>query len=109
MAWFLMRNKSHFLFSHDHAYAAFDGLLCREIPNQIVIIGTNTFLLNQIDDYIYEPKELEHLNWYNFATKYNMKHITKANKDDIMQFTNNEHPLCKVRGVVKLAHMKLHS
>jgi hypothetical protein len=53
MAWFLMCNKSCFLYSHDHAYAAFDGLLGREIPNQIVNIGANTFLLNRINDYIY--------------------------------------------------------
>jgi hypothetical protein len=33
MDWFLMRNKrSRFLFSHDHAYAAFDGLLGRKVP-----------------------------------------------------------------------------
>jgi hypothetical protein len=62
-------------------------------------------LLNQIDDYIYQPEELEHLNWYNFLAKYDVKHITNANEDDIMRFTNNEHPLCKVRGVVKWAHM----
>jgi hypothetical protein len=100
-----MHNKSRFLFSHDHAYAAFDGLLGHKIPNQIVNIGANTFLLNQIDDYIYRPEELKHLNWYDFVAKYDVKYINKANKDDIMQFTNNEHPLCKVRGVVKQAHM----
>jgi hypothetical protein len=43
MAWFLVRNKSRFLFSHDHAYVACDGLLGHEIPNQIVNIGANTF------------------------------------------------------------------
>jgi hypothetical protein len=63
MAWFLMRNKSSFLFSHDHAYVAFDGLLGRKIPNRIVNIGANTFLLNRMDNYIYQPEELEHLNW----------------------------------------------
>jgi hypothetical protein len=105
MAWFLMRNGSRFLFSHDHAYAAFDGLLGRAIPNRIVNIGATTFLLNQIEDYIYQPKELEHLNWYDFVAKYNVKPISNANEDDIMRFTNNEHPLCKVRGVVKRSHM----
>jgi hypothetical protein len=105
MAWFLLCNKSRFLFSHDHTYAAFDGLLGHEIPNQIVNIGANTFLLNRIDDYIYRPEELKHLNWYNFLAKYDVKYINKANEDDIMQFTNNEHPLCKVRGVVKRAHI----
>ena len=101
MAWFLMRNESRFLFSHDHAYAAFDGLLGRAIPTRIVNIGANTFVLNRIDDYIYRPEELENVNWYDFVAKYDVKPISKANEDDIMRFTTNEHPLCKVRGVVK--------
>jgi hypothetical protein len=101
-----MCNKSGFLFSHDHAYAAFDGLLGREIPNRIVNIGANTFLLNRIDDFIYQPEELEHLSWCNFVAKYNVKHITKPDEDDRMRFTNNDHTLCKVRGgVVKRTHM----
>ena len=53
MAWFLMRNESRFLFSHDHAYAAFDGLLGRVVPSRIINIGANTFMLNRINDYIY--------------------------------------------------------
>jgi hypothetical protein len=32
MAWFLMRNQSRFLFSHDHAHTAFESLLGRSIP-----------------------------------------------------------------------------
>jgi hypothetical protein len=65
MAWFLMRNESRFLlFSHDHAYAAFDGLLGHVVPSRVVNIGANTFVLNRIDNYIYRPEELEDLNWY---------------------------------------------
>jgi len=105
MAWFLMRNESRFLFSHDHAYAAFDGLLGHVVPSRIVNIGANTFVLNRIDDYIYRPEELEDLNWYDFVARYDVKHISKANEDDIMRFTTDEHPLFKVRGVVKRAHM----
>jgi hypothetical protein len=42
---------------------------------------------------------------YDFVAGYDMKHISKANEDDIMRFTTDEHPLFKVRGVVKRAHM----
>jgi hypothetical protein len=38
IAWFIMKNESRFLFSHNHAYAAFDGLLGCSIPSQFVNI-----------------------------------------------------------------------
>ena len=37
MAWFIMRNKSRFFFSHDHAYAPFDNLLGRDSPSELLI------------------------------------------------------------------------
>ena len=58
-------------------------------------------MLNRVHDYIYRPEELEDLNWYEFIARYDVKYINKANEDDIMRFTSNEHPLCKVRGVVE--------
>ena len=62
MAWFLMRNQSRFLFSHDYAYAPFNLLLKRSVPSKIITVNQKTFFLNHIDDYLYRPLELEHVN-----------------------------------------------
>jgi hypothetical protein len=84
MAWFIMRNQSRFLFLHDYAYAPFDMLLKHSIPSHIIKIGANTFLLNRVDDYVYHPYELHHLNWYEFVADYDVVHLSEKNKDEIM-------------------------
>jgi hypothetical protein len=104
MAWCIMRNQSRFLFSHDHAHAAFESLLGRSIPSRLVTIGGNAVVLNRIDDYVYRPEELEDLNWYEFTSRYDVINISKSNEDAILRFPSDEHPLSKFRGVRERKH-----
>jgi hypothetical protein len=101
MAWFLMRNQSRFLYSHDFAYAPFDVLTKRTIPSRIVNVGTNMFVWNRLDDYVYRPQELEHLSWYDFVAEYDVAHLSSKNEHATMRFSSANHSLYHVRGVIK--------
>jgi hypothetical protein len=79
MAWFLMRNQSRFLFLHDYAYAPFNLLLKWSVPSKIIIVNQKTFFLNRIDDYLYHPLELEHVNWYNFMIRMINSRLGRSN------------------------------
>jgi hypothetical protein len=81
MAWFIMRNQSQFLFSHDHTVVPCHALLGRSIPSQIVDVGSNAFVLNRIHNYIYQPQELDKVNFYDFLAQFDVKHISKNNED----------------------------
>ena len=99
MAWFLMRNQSRFLFSHDYAYAPFDLLLKRSVPLRIIIVNQSTYFLNRDDDYLYHPQALEHVNWYDFVAEYDVVHLSTKNQNDVMRFSSEEHSLFHIRGV----------
>jgi hypothetical protein len=105
MAWFLMHNQSRFLFSHDYGYVPFAALLKRSIPSHIIGVGTNAFVLNQMDDYIYHPEQLEDLNWYEFVACYDVVHLSEKNKNVIMHFSSTDHQLFESRGMIKWKQM----
>jgi hypothetical protein len=99
MAWFLMRNESRFLFSHDHVFVSFKSLLGGSVLPWIDNIGLSAFVINKIHDYIYQPRELDNLNLSNFMAGYDVKAISTRNEDDIMHFSSKDHPLHNLRGV----------
>jgi hypothetical protein len=101
MAWFDMRNQSRVLFSHDDAYVPCHALLGRSIPSRIVDIGPNAFVLNRIHDYIYRPRELDEVNFYDFVAQFDVKLISKSNDDDIMRFSSKDHPMHRLQGVIE--------
>jgi hypothetical protein len=101
MAWFVMRNQSRFLFSHDHAYKPCHASLGHSIPSWIVDVGLNAFVLNWIHNYIYRPQELDEVNFYDFVEQFDVKHILKSNEDDIMWFSSKDHPLHQLRVVIE--------
>jgi hypothetical protein len=104
MAWFIMRNRSRFLFSHDHSHTALEAFLGRSTPSRLVNIHGNAVVLNRCDDYVHRPEELEDLNWYEFTSGYEVINISKSNEDAIMRFSSDEHALRKFRGVRERKH-----
>jgi hypothetical protein len=105
MAWFLMRNQSRFLFSHDYAYAPFDLLLKRSVPSRIINVNQNTYFANRVDNYLYRPRALEHINWYDFVAEYDVVHLSAKNQNDVMRFSSEEHSLFHIRGVKRRKNM----
>jgi hypothetical protein len=105
MAWFIMRNQSRFLFSHEHTYAAFHGLLGQSHPSRIICVNANAHVLNRINDYVFRPRELENVDWYHFVACYDVVHRTEKNRDQIYRFSSTAHPQYAIRGVMEREHM----
>ena len=66
MAWFIMRKGCRFLFSNDFGYVCVDGMLGPMTASRTVPCGPSVFLDNKLNDYVFRPKELKHVNLYNF-------------------------------------------
>jgi hypothetical protein len=99
MVWFLMRNQSQFLFLHDYVYAPFNLLLKWSVPSRIINVNQNTYYSIHVNDYLYHPQVLEHVNWYDFMAKYDMVHLLARNQNDVMHFSSEDHPLFNIHGV----------
>ena len=101
MAWFIMRRGSRFLFSNDFGYVCLDAMLGRTTASRIArVAGTSSvFLDNKINDYVFRPQELEHVNLYDFIALFDVTNTMKINQPDIMRFVD-EHPQVAFRGVI---------
>ena len=83
---------------------AFNLLLKRSVPSKIITVNQKTFFSNRIDDYLYRPLELEHVNWYDFVAGYDVRYMSRSNQNDMMHFNSKEHPLFNVNGVRARKH-----
>jgi hypothetical protein len=70
---------------------------------------SSVFLDYKINDYVFHPKEIEHVNLYDFIAQFDVKIISKRNDPDIMRFVA-EHPQAPFRGVInrinEITHIK---
>jgi hypothetical protein len=58
-------------------------------------------MLNWIQDYIYQPRELNQVHLYDFVAQCHVKHISKSNEDDMMRFLSKGHQLHQLQGVIE--------
>ena len=99
MAWFIMRNGSRFIFSHESAYVGLEAFMGRKTKMTIGQQEKKTFFYDKMQDYAHRPNELEDVNLYTFIANYEVRKWKQKDKDDFMEF-QPDHTQSEFRGVL---------